>query len=866
MIKITPALLSLVLLASSAAACLPTYDPDETPIRNNNGDDDDDNNDVPDDCDGAVAELCDGVDNDCDGVVDEDFPTRGLPCGNNTGACIAVTLCEDGQEVCSAVQAPEDEACDGLDNDCDGLVDELTEDDPNNCGGCGIVCDTPNGTAGCQSGQCVVEACQNGFEDCDRDPDNGCETNTTNDPTNCGGCGTICTAEFAETTCTAGQCVIEQCQAGRTDCNNFALDGCEADLTLDPLNCGGCGTTCDTPNAQSQCVDSGCQFVECLNGFGDIDANPLNGCEVGLSLLDSPPDPNLGLLSPSGNVLLGAASDRLIGYALGDGGSIGEQLFERTLGSSVIQVDADGNTVYASLAQGDVQILDIADPNNITTVGLVTTSGPSPGFVRSGNLMYLADGLDGLRVVDITNPSEPLQRTRVPTPSSVKRVHLAGDRLILNDPARAELTLMDVSQPDNPTNLGTFGTQEVFDQAILSGDLLATGRRNTDRLRLYRVEPERLTFLGTLTLPGGLVGMELRFPFVVAVVRGPDSRVNIVLGDIRRPQAPNVANTYAAPVQNVATSAAIDGEQIYISGSGGLQRFNISDLRQPQSLQDIVRPQDLRDTSFKDGRLFVSFAGSVEINDYTDPNNPVRLARVGQDLRVVHANGTNLYATSDAQGTVAYRLVDINDDTEPFAVVPGPRPTALESDASGNVLYTLRNTSLEVINILGNIEARGQLTLPTSCQHMVRHANLLYLACTNGVIVVEPNVNGPTIVAQPGGESQLRLELFGQTLYGVANNGVYVYTALAPGELTPIGLIDVGATGLRTLAGAGGHMIVGNTNTLILLNRAALNLTNPQVIAPRVLEGNIVNLTSSAGTFFAGTNQGVFRLAVEGAQ
>jgi MYXO-CTERM domain-containing protein len=45
-----------------------------------------------------TEEVCDGVDNDCDGLVDEDG------------------VCED----CT----PTEEVCDGVDNDCDGLVDE----------------------------------------------------------------------------------------------------------------------------------------------------------------------------------------------------------------------------------------------------------------------------------------------------------------------------------------------------------------------------------------------------------------------------------------------------------------------------------------------------------------------------------------------------------------------------------------------------------------------------------------------------------------------------------------------------------------------------------------------------------------------
>jgi len=133
------------------------------------------------------VETCNGIDDDCDGLVDEDVARA---CGSDQGACVHGTEnCEGGawSGTCVGEVAPMDEVCEGsVDENCDGSVDEgcaCTPGDTQACGGGMGACIAGTRSCGASAvwGGCAgavgptTEVCEGSVdEDCDGTVDNGC--------------------------------------------------------------------------------------------------------------------------------------------------------------------------------------------------------------------------------------------------------------------------------------------------------------------------------------------------------------------------------------------------------------------------------------------------------------------------------------------------------------------------------------------------------------------------------------------------------------------------------------------------------------------------------------------------------------------
>ncbi|MBO6934277.1 MAG: hypothetical protein JJ863_04860 [Deltaproteobacteria bacterium] len=168
----------------------------------------------------GAPEVCDPISHDCDLDADEGFVDLD---GDGDADCNDTDDDDDG--VADTLDcAPTDpsrfplnpEVCDGLEQDCDLGIDEDFDfdTDPSHCGGCNMSCTYENATDLCVARMCTLGPCETGFADADGVAGNGCEcaiVSTTDVPddafidANCDGIdGDVAGAVFVSSTAPAG--------------------------------------------------------------------------------------------------------------------------------------------------------------------------------------------------------------------------------------------------------------------------------------------------------------------------------------------------------------------------------------------------------------------------------------------------------------------------------------------------------------------------------------------------------------------------------------------------------------------------------------------------------------------------------------
>jgi len=265
-------------------------------------------------------------------------------------------------------------------------------------------------------------------------------------------------------------------------------------------------------------------------------------------------------------------------------------------------------------------------PDTLSEAGLfANTAGSGEGLEVVGTTGYLANGGDGLRVIDLSNLGAPVEVGVFPTTgASADDIVVDGGQAFLA--ANASIVSLDVSS-DTPSEIGRIPAVGSSVRLALLGDRLVVAENHGGMRVIDVTDPAAPTQLGSLE----------------------DETMNDLVAD---------------------------GDYAYVNGAGEVRILDISDPSMPAALASYRDADPAAPNVFQPGSFGLAISGStfyfgngvqVYLLDVTDPAAPVKLSALDvlDDVTSSALDGGCLYV---GYGDGGISAIDVSDSAAPKLV------------------------------------------------------------------------------------------------------------------------------------------------------------------------------------------------------
>lgn len=320
---------------------------------------------------------------------------------------------------------------------------------------------------------------------------------------------------------------------------------------------------------------------------------------------------------------------------------------------------ADGSLIDSANLLFDDTALTVAVDTNITdllnvegrvakiaSVGNVDPGGVAFKVVISGDYAYLANGTDGLRIIDISDPTTPVSVGNVDPGGTNFGIAVQGRYAYLAG-SGAGLHTIDISDPTTPVSVGNVDPGGSATHVSVSGSYayLANG---TDGFYVVDIsDPTTPIVLSHIaTTLADYVATDGNFVYLA------DGGSGMRIIDVSDPTAPAIIATIDPGGQ--ARSIAIQGNYAYLANNDdGLRIIDITDPFVPVAVGNVVPASlSMHVTVSGDYAYLGNLTSGLFVIDISDPTTPVVVDSIdpGAQARGTAISGNYVYLANHAGG------------------------------------------------------------------------------------------------------------------------------------------------------------------------------------------------------------------------
>lgn len=405
----------------------------------------------------------------------------------------------------------------------------------------------------------------------------------------------------------------------------------------------------------------------------------------------------------------------------------------------VLSLAVAGNHAFLADGVEGLHIVDITDPANPSLVATFNTPGSANDVAIAGNYAFVADNTSGLRVIDITNPAAPVAAGAYDTPGSAYQVVIAGNYAYVAD-GSAGLRVVNISNPASPVSAGTYDTTEARD-LVVAGDNVYVADGSAGLRVISVANPASPVLRATLDTPGTASGVATWGDYLFLA----DGTAGIQMISIVDPALPVLVRTVDTP--GTARNVAVDGNWVYLADVNSQVRlFEISASGSLYERENCSIPGIAYNLVTAGGHAYVAAYSAglqvLRISASCPPEPGVTAALTSIPLRIA-LDGPNAYVANGANGL---RVLSLAYPDSPYITDTLDTGNANGLDLEGDYAYVSDGTSgLKIIDISNqwDLELAGSYPATGTFYDVTVDGDYAYVANQSlGVRVL--NVSNPT--------------------------------------------------------------------------------------------------------------------------
>jgi len=254
---------------------------------------------------------------------------------------------------------------------------------------------------------------------------------------------------------------------------------------------------------------------------------------------------------------------------------------EDTLPNHAKDVCVYGNYAYVADYMNGLVIVDISNPVNPVTVGNHPsriegyTAAAAIGVAVSGDYAYVANCYDDLYVIDVTDPTNPTLAATYDTGDYAYAVTISGEYAYISSLWNG-MNIVDISDPTNPGFVGNYDTDDAVEDVAISDSYAYIADRSDGVIIIDISDPANPSFVDSCDTPSdaNTIVVSGNHAYVA------DEDNGLVVIDVSNPATPAIVGHYGT--DGSSWGVTLSENYVYIGdGPNGVVVLNISDPTNP---------------------------------------------------------------------------------------------------------------------------------------------------------------------------------------------------------------------------------------------------------------------------------------------